>query len=114
MAFEKLSVSEQQAVLRCMKAIAEGPFIDDWEFRTRLGIDRATLRQVLSHWPHIVDAGDDSDECLAINNCMNEVSNGLRFSNYEWEKWFTQSRAEIADIYAKWVGLRGWSRSGIR
>ncbi len=71
-------------------------------------------RHVLSHWPHIVDAGDDSDGCLAINNCMNEVSNGLRFSNDEWEKWFTQSRAEIADTYGKWARLRGWSRSGIR
>jgi hypothetical protein len=43
MAFAELSPSEQQIVLQCMKAIADGPEIENWDFHTRLGIVRPSL-----------------------------------------------------------------------
>jgi len=77
MAFKELSPSEKAIVLQCMKAIADGPEIEDWEFHTRLGIVRPTLRRVISLWPEIDDGSDDSDEFLAINNCLNEICHGV-------------------------------------
>jgi len=77
MAFKELSPSEKAIVLQCMKAIADGPEIEDWEFHTRLGIVRPTLRRVISLWPGIDDGSDDSDEFLAINNCLNEICHGV-------------------------------------
>ena len=44
MAFTELSPSERRIVLQCMKAIADGPEIEDWEFQTRLGIVRPLIR----------------------------------------------------------------------
>jgi len=40
--------SERDTSQRCVIAILEGPFIDDWEFQTRLGIDRPTLSTILA------------------------------------------------------------------
>jgi hypothetical protein len=62
MEFAELSPSEQQIVLQCMKAIADGPEIEDWDFQTRLGIVRPSLRRIISLWPAI----DDSSETRRI------------------------------------------------
>ena len=69
MAFKALSKDEKEIVLQCMKAIADGPEIEDWEFQTRLGIVRPALRRIIAMWPEIDDSLDNSDEFLAINNC---------------------------------------------
>jgi hypothetical protein len=114
MAFAELSPSEQQIVLQCMKAIADGPEIEDWEFQTRLGIVRPSLRRIISLWPAIDDSSDNSDEFLAINNCLNEVCHGLKLPDTEWRKWFAQPKDEIIKTYNKWLRLRGCSPGGIR
>jgi hypothetical protein len=114
MAFKELSQSEKEIVLQCMKAIADGPEIEDWEFHPRLGIDRLTLRRIISVWPEINDGTENSDEFLAINNCLNEVCHGFDIPPTEWGKTFTHSKDEIRQTYAKWLRLRGGSSGGIR
>ena len=114
MAFKDLTISEKRTVLQCMQAIADGPHIDDWEFQTRLGINRSTLKRVILTWPDIDDSAVNSDEFLAINNCLNEVCNGVKISTTEWPKWFEQSVEEIRRTYEKWLKLRGASSGGVR
>jgi hypothetical protein len=114
MAFKELSPTEKEIVLQCMKAIVDGPEIEDWEFQTRLGIVRPTLRRIISLWPEIDDSSDDSDEFLAINNCLNEVCHGVNISATEWQEWFAQPKDEIKQTFAKWLRLRGSSSGGIR
>jgi hypothetical protein len=114
MAFAQLSPSEQQIVLQCMKAIADGPEIEDWEFHTRLGIVRPSLRRIISHWPAIDDSSDGSDEFLAINNCLNEICHGVKIPEAEWREWFTWPKDAIIRTYHKWLSLRGPSSGGVR
>lgn len=52
----------------CLEAAANGPFFDDVEIRTLLGVDREEIESVLSRWPD-VDATAE-DVLLAINNSM--------------------------------------------
>jgi hypothetical protein len=106
MSFSELSPAEKEIVLQCMKAIADSPGIEDWEFHTRLGIGRPALRRVISLWPDIDDSSDKSNEFLAINNCLNEICYGLDISAIEWRIWFTQPIDEIRRTYYKWLGLR--------
>jgi len=114
MAFAELSPSEQQIVLQCMKAIADGSEIEDWEFQTRLGIVRPSLRRIISLWPAIDDSSETSDEFLAINNCLNEVCHGVKIPASEWQKWFAQPIDEIIKTYYKWLRLQGLASGGIR
>lgn len=114
MAFKELSSSEKETVLQCMKAIAEGSEIEDWECHTRLGIVRSTLRRIIRLWPEIDDSSNRSDEFLAINNCMNEICHGIHIAPTEWGKRFTQSRDEIRHTYHKWLRLGGYSSAGMR
>ena len=110
----ELSQSEKEIVLQCMKAIADGTEIEDREFHTRLSIDRPTLRRIISVWPEIDDATENSDEFLAVNNCLNEVCHGFDISPTEWGKWFTYSKDQIEQTYAKWLRLRGGLSGGNR
>ena len=79
-----------------------------------MGIVRATLRRIISTWPEIDDRAENSEEFLAVNNCLNEVCHGLDMTPAEWRKWFTQPKDEIRRTYAEWLRLRGGSSGGIR
>ena len=112
MAFKKLSDNDKQIVLQCLNVTLNVNFFGD-EFHTRLGIEPEDLAQVISAYPDIDDSDDNSNETLAINNCLNEVSRGISFSDREWTEWFTINRSEVDEVYRKWAILRGWSRTGI-
>jgi len=109
----KLSDKERQIILQSMNAILRGCFLEG-EFHARLGIDPEELKQVIVAYPNVDDSDDDSNAALAINNCLNEVSHGVSFSDQDWSQWFDVSRAEVEDVYRKWAVLRGHSRTGIR
>ncbi len=114
MAFEGLSKKDQNVVLQCMTAILEGPYIDDFEFQTRLGIDRGELIGVIAAWPNLKDADEDSAANLAINNCMNEVCYGVDIPPDKWTKWFDVSKEEVEKAFIRWARLKGYSSTGIR
>jgi hypothetical protein len=89
-----------------MTAIVNGTAILDWEFRTRMGMDRTTLKRIISQWPEMDDRSQNSDEFLAIHNCLNEVCNGISMSPSEWEKWFTYPEARVKQTFAHWLESR--------
>ena len=113
MALKDLSAPEQQIVLQCMRAIAEGNEIDDPEFHSRLGITREILGRIIASWPEIDDQIVDSDEFLAVNNCLNEVCHGIRLTSDEWARQFTVPRESVKQAYSHWLRLGGWT-GGIR
>jgi len=95
--------NEQQAVIHdCMKTILNAPFIEDPEFQTRLGIDRKELRGVIDRWPHLDDSLPDSDDSIAINNCLNELAYGIPMTDTEWSTWLGFSRDEVRAVLDKW------------
>ena len=113
MSLAKLSDRDRQIILQCLNAILNGRFLEG-EFQTRLGIESEELEQIIAAYPNIDDSDDDSKEALAINNCLNEVSNGIGFSDLEWSKWFNVKKSEVEEVFGKWAVLRGWSGTGIR
>ncbi len=64
MAISELSERDKQLVHECMVAIAQGPFLEEWEFQTRTGITRAQLNAVLAQWPDFNDASGEIIETL--------------------------------------------------
>jgi hypothetical protein len=114
MAFKDLPKAEQELVLQCMKALVDGDAIKDWEFHMRLGVPRAQVRKIISQWPDIDDRVEDSDEFLAINNCVNEICHGIRMTPEEWTLRFTHPRDAILQAYDNWLRLGGQTRGGIR
>ena len=112
MSLAKLSDSDRQIILQCLNAILKGNFLEG-EFHTRLGIEREELEHVVAAYSQIDDSDDNSNAALAINNCLNEVCHGIRFSNREWSRWFSVNRSEVDEVYRRWAILRGRSRTSI-
>lgn len=110
MAFERLGSEERDIVLRCMRLILLEPsYIDDFEFHARLGLDRADLETVIAAGENLDDRRDDSDACLAVNNCLNEVCHGVRIEKEDWDRYIGIPMEAVRIVFEKWRGLKGWS-----
>jgi hypothetical protein len=113
MYFSQLNECEKQVVLDCMTAILKSGELE-FEFQTRLGIDEEELKKVIAKFPDIDDSIEDSNETLAINNCLNEICHGIKFTKDKWEKYFYYDIDKIREVYKKWAKLRGWTRTGVK
>jgi UDP-N-acetylmuramyl tripeptide synthase len=113
MALSGLSENDRKIILQCLNAISKGNFLE-YEYQERLGIELEELNAIVAAYPNIDDSDNESNETLAINNCLNEVCYGIRFSDEEWKQWFDVNKSEIEEVFRKWVRLRGWSETGIR
>ena len=109
-----LTARDRETVRRCIAAMAFGPFLDDAEFRTRIGIDRRGVASLLAAWPQLDDKDDHSDISLALNNCMNEVCHGVPIPDSDWGFWFDRPRIEVLEVFENWCRSRGWGSSGVR
>lgn len=113
MAFHQLPQRQKDLIYECMVAIAQGPFLEEWEFQTRTGITRAELETVIARWPNYDDVAGETIQTLAINNCLNEILNGVFVSSCQWEQWMSGTKSELTDAYKHWAKLRGWTTTGI-
>ena len=98
-------------ILECLKFVYQCDDISDRGFSTRVGVERSYIRQLIDQWPNTDDVGSAEDRMLAINNCLNEVCNGLRFPGDRWAASFSVSRDEVYAAYAAWSAANG-SRGG--
>lgn len=113
MFFGQLTEREQDIVRQCMDAIYKGPYIENWEFHTRLGIDREALQKVIQSWPVLDDSNEHSEVCLAINNCLNEICHGVKIPTGDWPLWFNSPMEEINAVYIKWAKIRDKTFTGL-
>lgn len=114
MGLSALTIAEQGVVWRCIEAIRDGPFIDDWEFHPRLGLERSELQELTSNVLTLDDSDPKSDEWLAINNCMVEILYGVRITPEQWVVWIGDDmKEEVERIYEKWCKSHGLSSGGI-
>lgn len=80
-------------VLESTNFILESNEIEDFEFSSRIGVERPTLAQVIERLSDVRDV--DSDTIFCINNCLNEVCNAVGISDAEWNLWFSYSKDEV-------------------
>lgn len=106
MAFDQLSIEDQKLILQCMRLVLESPYIRGG-FEARLGMDRGSLKYVIENWPNLND--DEPRTRGAINNCLNEVANGISLSPQEWDAWFEVPRDKIKSLFFQWRALKGYS-----
>ncbi|MBB4637363.1 hypothetical protein [Longimicrobium terrae] len=103
----QLSSADQDVAFRCLRAIYEGPFLDEFDFQTRTGVERGRLPALLERWPAADDMDDEGDDALLISNAMNEIANGVRLTDEEWRRWFGDlPREAVGASLMRWRELR--------
>jgi hypothetical protein len=111
---QQLSTKDQLLIRECLLAICNGPFLEDFEFHSRIAVERDVLKKIISYWPNIDDSDDASDVALGINNSLNELCYGVSISAEDWNRWITAPRTEIERVYQDWSRLRCRNKTGIR
>jgi hypothetical protein len=102
----QMSGTHQSVVHNCIRAILDGPYLDDAECHPRIGLWRNDLRSILARWPNLDDSDPDSDDTLAINNCLNEVCYGIQMSEDEVVATIGVSRDEVQRVFQTWKAGR--------
>ena len=102
MSLVALTATDRDIALECVRFLLESEVLLDNELYTRVGLTRAELRVVFAKWPHLEDAESGHPDYIAMNNCFNEVCNGLELTHEEWQKWFSVSRNAVCETFARW------------
>src|ERR1700687_5025431 len=107
MAFRALKPEEQELIRKAIVAVLVSPYIHVEEYHPRLGVEYDAIKKMLHRWPEIEDQ-PESDDHLAINNCLSEVCDGLTFTeemgftSRHWDIWFSCGRDEVTRVYDRW------------
>jgi hypothetical protein len=100
MSLSMLDAAEREVVLHCLDATVKGPFFDDAEFHTLIGLYRHEVADLVKRWTAIDDT--DEDAANAINNCL---VNLLWYPHCEGEKLrelVGASEAQLERIFDKY------------
>lgn len=108
MSHKELAEWEQDLIVQCMWVVLCGRYTWPQGVHSRVGVWPTELARIAEAWPNVDYQGPNNDAATAINGCMNEVCNGLRFPDGDWETWFSVTRDEVSCVFARWrvsVGL---------
>jgi hypothetical protein len=102
MALSDLTDREQEIVLQCLKAAADGPFIPDCEFdNVFFGVTREELRDIAARWPAVDDVAN-RQVARAINDSMNNLLGYPHGEEEAWDDFIGVTRGVVRGIFRKW------------
>lgn len=100
----KISVKETQLIGECLNAIANGPFLPDWEFQTLTGLERKEVAIIAKRWPDF-DKHNDA-VLLAVSNSMNHLHGYPHHKESELSKYLSVSEEQLREFSDKWFESR--------
>jgi hypothetical protein len=91
-----LSADDIRLIGACLQAVANGPFIPDWEFSTLMGLTRGECAAFAARWPNI-DLADDEVR-RAVMNSVNHLTGYPIDHEDQWDHYIPASRDEISTL----------------
>lgn len=94
-------VEDQEVILQCLLAAADGPFFPDWEFSTLFGFEREEIRRTASTWPDTDDGAEHGDAINAtpknfLRHHMAARTAGANTSRSHRGSWSRSTRVGVA------------------
>jgi hypothetical protein len=87
----------------CLRAAIEGPFFQDWEFQTLVGVDRAMVKVVYDAWPEQTVGQDDF--ASAVIGTMNNLLGYPHGRSDAWTEYISASPAQVREALDKIISL---------
>lgn len=96
----ELGAVEMDVIGKCLRAAAEGPFFEDWEFSTLFGLSRAEVLSVAESWPSV----DHSEATVhrAINNSMVNLLGYPHGLDADLRAYVPGGPPEIERVFSVW------------
>jgi hypothetical protein len=99
-----LSAAEIEVVESALRAAAHGPFFDDVEFYTLMGIERTQMLQVCAEWPRLTV--DEVTLDCAVFNAFNNLRGYPHRLSAELEALIPSGRAALEAVHDRLLQLR--------
>jgi hypothetical protein len=109
-----LNQNDIALVGRALRLMATGDIVHGFEFGARIGVELPEFREMVGRWPAWDDADDRSRECLAIDNTLNDLLNGVGLTERQCTELLGVGREELLAAYRRWAASRGWRATGVR
>jgi hypothetical protein len=87
---------ELRIIGECLRAAAEGPFFDDWEFDTLFGLSRAEVQAIADAWPG-VDMSHEKVR-IAIRNAMGQLLGYPHGEEESLRRYVSVPRERISEV----------------
>ncbi len=100
---------DEEVIRQCLRAAAEGPFFDDWEFSTLFGFEREEIRRIAERWP---EWDDEIRQADAVTSTLNNLLRYPRGRPDSWREYIAATPDEVARTEARWAGEDGSDDSG--
>jgi hypothetical protein len=97
---DTLSADERALIGRCLRAAVEGPFFDEAEFPTLIGVTRTEARRLAFAWPTV--SHTDETVASAVNNMLLNLFGYPHGDEAAWAQLIGVSQSEIRGVWAKW------------
>ena len=100
-----MSDADKAQIVKVIRFVMESPQMFPGEFGARVGIPLANVEGILLDLFPSSDVSSASLPNRLINNCLNEVCNGLRISALEFETSFSATRDDLYALFDRFRKL---------
>ena len=100
MVIPALSQDQSDLIRRCLHAAVEGPFFDDAEFPTLIGVSRADARAAADAWPNV--SATDEVVTSVINNMLLNLFGYPHGDMVAWDRLIAVDPVEVRRVWHKW------------
>lgn len=97
-----LSADESRIVGECLRAAAAGPFFEDAEFETVLGVTRQEMAAVARSWPS-VDWNEELVRACVNGALVNLVDYPHDIRGPEWRRYISAGEEEVYQLLLKFM-----------
>jgi hypothetical protein len=94
-----LSADDTRLIGACLHAVANGPFIPDWEFSILMGVTRAEYAAVAARWPEVDRRAEDVR--LSVLNGLNNLTGYPSDHEDQWDRYIPVARDALDGLYAR-------------
>lgn len=98
----QLTSEEEELALRCIRLMVNLGLIEDWEFHCRIGFHREEATALLITADQISAVDLHSGLGIVVNNCLNEICNGLYLDGHDFNAELLEARPQLKLIFRKW------------
>jgi len=105
MEIEHLSDADKAIIGQALRATADGPFFDEWEFHTLFGLTRTEVRAVADAWPNVELT--NANVLLAVNNSLNNLLGYPHHQDSAWSQWISVDRPRLDELFCRLRGRAG-------
>lgn len=105
---ENLEPRDQRVIELCLRAVVEGPFIEEWEFQTLIGFRRGEVRAILDAWPALpvgspggYSSGDEAQRAVAVIAMNNLLGYPHGFGADRFTELVGVSEREVRNTFLK-------------